>query len=211
MAKQQQWVVLATVAVLGVLAAGWFLLVSPQRATAADLDTQTASTQSSAAALRTKVATLQAQAKGLPAQRAKLAEVAGRLPAEQQVPALLRSLTAAAARSGVELVSVAPGTASPVGTAGLSRVPLTVTAFGDFSEVEQYLAELEDLPRALRVDDVSVAPGSNPAAPAGGTATATDDGRSLLATLSGSVFVAPASTTSPDGAAASPAATAVAN
>jgi type II secretory pathway pseudopilin PulG len=43
MDKLKQWVVLTVVGCMAVLAAGWFLLISPKKAEAADLVAQTAS------------------------------------------------------------------------------------------------------------------------------------------------------------------------
>ncbi len=72
-------------------------------------------------------------------------------------------------------------------------MPLTISAFGSYFDLQAYLAALEDLPRALRVTAVTLAPGTNPVgqqAVAGATAPSTDDGQHLVATITAEVYVA---------------------
>lgn len=114
MSKTRTWVVLTAFVVLAVLAGGWFLLVSPKRAAAADLRTQAAAQRSSVAQLRVQLATLHAQEQGLPAQKDKLAAVLAKLPSAAAVPDLIRSLAAVSTTSGVELVSFTPGALAPL-------------------------------------------------------------------------------------------------
>ena len=123
-AKMKQWVALTVVGVLAVMAAGWFLLVSPKRSDAALVRADVDSQNSTNAGLQTQLATLKAQAKTLPAQQAKLARVAAKIPDNPALPALIRALSAAADDAGVELLSLSPGTpvtvaaAAPNGVAG---------------------------------------------------------------------------------------------
>ena len=114
MDKLKQWVALTLVACLGIMAAGWFLLVSPKRAEAADVRTQAATQESTNASLRTQLSVLQAQAKDLPKKQADLARVAAKIPDNAALPTLIRALTAASTSAGVELVSVTPGAPAAV-------------------------------------------------------------------------------------------------
>jgi hypothetical protein len=61
---------------------------------------------------------------------------------------------------------------------------------GGYFEVSQFLAELEQLPRALRVTGLTVAPGASPTAGTSAPAGAATDGRSLTTTITGSVYLA---------------------
>lgn len=123
--KMKQWVALTAVGVLAVLAAGWFLLVSPKRSAAAEVRDQLASQESKNSGLQTQLAMLKAQQKTLPAQQAKLAMVAAKIPDNPALPALIRALSAAADDAGVELLSMAPGT--PVAVTETAAAP-TATA-----------------------------------------------------------------------------------
>ena len=196
MDKVKQWVAIAVVVSLGVLAGGWFLLVQPKHAEAAELRAQAEQQVSANNAMRTHLAVLKAQARNLPKQQAKLAKVSEKIPDNPALPALIRALDAASTASGVEFLSLTPGAPTPAGA--LSLVPVTVNVVGGYYEIEHYITELEDLPRALRISNIAVAPGVSPVADttAAGTSTTTGseatDGSSLVIVLSGAVFMSPA-------------------
>lgn len=220
MDKLKQWVTLAVLGSVVLLAAGWFLLISPKKGEANELRTQTASQISANAALETQLSVLRAQAKDLPKKQAELAEVAAKIPDNPSLPALIRALTAASTTSGVEFVSVTPGqpvapvavvpvaaapetttaqttpVAPPAPVAGaaagtLATIPVALNVVGDYFDIAQFMANLENLPRALRILDVGLAPGVSPTATAtkAGAGSA-EDGRSLTSTINGSVFMA---------------------
>lgn len=225
MDKMKQWVALAAVAALVILAGGWFLLVSPKRTSAADLRAQAETKQRANLALETTLADLRAKAKALPAQQAKLAAVAAKIPDNSAMPNLIRALNAAAASTGVELVSMAPGqptavappvatgkvtaapttsgttAATPSVTAGstavgtLRSIPVNLSVVGSYFQVAEYLDRLENLTRAFRVTSFSLAPGLNPVK-ADGSQPAIDTGKTLNAAISGLVFDTQGGTTS---------------
>ncbi len=219
MDKLKQFVLLTVLGAIVILAAGWSLLVSPKKTEATELQATADSQVSANAVLQTELQVLRAQAKELPKKQADLARIAAKIPDNPSLPALIRALTAASTSAGVEFVSVTPGpptaavAAAPVapvapadpaapvapvapaaapagGTAGeLAVIPLAINVVGDYFEVEQFLANLENLPRALRVTNLSLAPGVSPTARQGAKAS-TDDGRILTSTVTGSVFMA---------------------
>lgn len=222
MDKIKQWVALTVVGCLGIMAAGWFLLISPKKAEAADVREQAAAQDATNQGLRTKLEVLKAQAKDLPKKQADLARVAAKIPGDPGLPALIRALTAASTSAGVELVSVTPSAPAPVtaaaagapvaaapaapaaaaapaasaapaaaapATAGaLAAIPVAINVVGGYFEVAQFMASLENLPRAFRVTDLTLAPGASPTDKA--EATSTTDGSSLTSTITGSVYMA---------------------
>jgi len=219
MDKLKQWVTLSVVASVLIVAAGWFLAVGPKRAEAAELRLQAEEQLATNSSLETQLQVLRAQAKDLPKEQAKLAAVAAQIPADPALPSLVRALLEASERTGVDLVSVAPGApelvvvalpvapeapaagqsapvegapvgpAEPVaGPAGqLANIPVAITVVGDYFEVQQFVAALETLPRALRVSDLTISPGASPTDTG---ETSTEDGRSLSTQISGIVFMA---------------------
>lgn len=205
MDKLKQYVVLAVMACLVVLAAGWFLLVSPKQSDASALRDQTTTQVAANTQLQTQLQILKAQAKDLPKQQAKLAAVAARIPDNPALPAMIRALTAAATSAGVELVTVTPGppagaTATPAGApvapgkptaaaSGLLQIPLTLNVAGGYFQVEQFVSNLENLPRALRVSNLTLAPGANPVKPNPVGVTSADDGKTLTSTIQAQVFM----------------------
>src|SRR5687767_9113099 len=99
---------LTVLAMVGICALGYFLLISPKRGEAADLKVENESAQGANRALKAKVDLLSKQAKSLPAIQAELAKYAKQLPDNPALPALIRTLTDAADTAGVALVSVSP-------------------------------------------------------------------------------------------------------
>lgn len=188
MTKTQQWSALAGLAVVVVLLAGWCLLVAPKRGEVADLREQTTAQEQRHQQVRTQLAMLKAQDADLPAQRARLAEIAAKLPDGTALPALVRSLTETADRSGVDIVSMTPGQPAAVtassgsssgssgtgssgkgssgtGSAGagnagqLASIPVTLQVHGGYFQLEGFVHRLETLRRAFLVTGVTLAPG----------------------------------------------------
>jgi type IV pilus assembly protein PilO len=209
MTKIRLWLVLTAVAVVAVLAGGWLLLISPKRAEADDLRAETVATEQQITTLRGRLAELQEKQANLPAQQAALDAISKQIPGEPALPALIRALTNAGRSSGVDLASIAPGAPTalaPVGaTAGAAAttpivvIPLTLTAKGTYTQVQQFVSRLETLQRAVLVRGFQLdaaASGEGAAADAAGGLQLTVDGQVFT-----SVVTAGSSTT---GAGASP-------
>src|SRR5438270_5353362 len=109
MSKARQWALLTAVACLAVLAAGWVLVIKPQRADASRLRTQTAGVESHSAQLRSQVDQLRQEQKDLPAVQKLLSQIATKIPDNPALPTLIRQLSAAADGAGVNLMSLTPG------------------------------------------------------------------------------------------------------
>ena len=109
MDKLKQYVTLTVLGAVVILAAGWFLLISPKKGEATDLQTQAAEQVSANSVLETQLQVLRAQAKELPKKQAELARVAAKIPENPSLPTLIRAITAASTSAGVEFVSVTPG------------------------------------------------------------------------------------------------------
>jgi Tfp pilus assembly protein PilO len=69
----------------------------------------------------------------------------------------------------------------------LAGISLTLSVAGGYFQVEQFVANLENLPRALRISSLSIVPGVNPVNKA---STNVEDGKSLVSTVTGQVFMA---------------------
>ena len=221
MDKMKQYVAGAVVISLAILLLGYNFLVGPKRSAAADLRAQIDTQSSTNAQLRTKLSVLKSQAKDLPKEQAKLAQVAAKIPDNPALPALIRALTAAGVSAGVELISVTPGppaaavaaatpvapaaapvageVAAPTGAATLAAIPVALNVVGGYFQVEQFLASLERLGRAMRVTNVVLAPGSNPVSkvPSGAVTSASADGRTLVSTITGQVYMAAGAVVTP--------------
>jgi type IV pilus assembly protein PilO len=220
MTVMRKWSLLTGFLVIAVVAAGWFLLVSPKRAATTDQKTQKATQDRTNSELQTQISVLKEQFANLPKQQAQLAAIRQQLPDNPQLPKLVRDLSADAKASGAFLAEIAPGLpvalsptalaagapAAPVVTAAkptvaatttaLFQVPLTLKLTGDYYELEQYISGLEQMRRAFLVTGLSVDLNQDVNTPG-----------SLSMTVTGRVFVVatPPATTITPGAVAAPA------
>ena len=223
MTTTRRWVVGTAVAVVVIMAAGWFLLVKPQKSKVSNLHTQTTQQEQANQLLLTKISALQAEQSQLPQQQLILQKFATEVPDTADEPALIRALSETAKGSGVDLASITPGAAAAVGatpagqalggaaTGGaLFSLPLSLAVSGSYANIESFFAGLEHLPRAFLVSTFTMAPGG---AAAAGAATGSTAPNSLSATISTAVFYstpaagAPATAPAPAPAAAAPAGT----
>jgi Tfp pilus assembly protein PilO len=125
MTKMRQWTILTVVAVIVVFAAGWFMLVKPQKSKSATLRSQAATQQQNNQVLVTQIAALQQEEKNLPQQQARERKFATQVPNDAAEPTIIRQLSAAADGAGVDLVSMTPGAATPVVSAATAAAPAT--------------------------------------------------------------------------------------
>jgi Tfp pilus assembly protein PilO len=203
MEKMKQWTMLTALGVVGIMAAGWFLLVSPQKAHAKDLQTQATAQQSSTAQLQQQVDQLKQQQKNEPAQQALLNKIATQVPDNPELPVLIRQLSSAAHDAGVSLVSMAPsqpttvaaaaaaapaapvaGASSAAAPAALAQIPLTIQVSGSYFNIESFFRSVEHLDRAMLVTGFTLDPDANAGSTSNTTTGATSGG-------SGSVAAAP--------------------
>jgi Pilus assembly protein, PilO len=123
---------LSAAAVLVIALVGWFVLVSPQRSKASDLDTQI---QAANAELASDQQLLAAPNKKQTEKTLRAAERA--LPDEPRVSEILRQLSALADKSRTELDGITPG--APVAAAGAEAVPIALTFQGRYFALQKLL------------------------------------------------------------------------
>jgi Tfp pilus assembly protein PilO len=208
MTKLRQLWLLTALGSVAVLALGYFLLVTPKANQASSLRSDTQAQVLANQKLQSDIAQLTKQSKDKPRLQGLLEAFATKIPNNPALPALVRSLTDAADNSGVELVSVAPSApvlaaaAPAAGTTGtvtaaaaapagltLAHIPVVVSVKGSYSQISQFLAEIEGLSRAFLVSGVDVKPYQATAATAGTTATTTVQANLLTAALTGRLFM----------------------
>lgn len=80
------------------------------------------------------------------------------LPSEKEIPDLIRTMTNAAAESGVRFVSFKPS--PPVAEPMYQRIPVTVSVTGNYHQVGSFLAQVANLPRIIKPSDLTLAPNS---------------------------------------------------
>jgi len=101
---------------------------------------------------------LQAAAKDAPQDRKKLAGLQAAIPSTADLPGLIRLLNTAAAQTDVDFLAVSPGSPTSSADGKTSVIPTQITVVGEFFAVDQYLFQLETLPRAAKVNSVQLSP-----------------------------------------------------
>jgi Tfp pilus assembly protein PilO len=215
MTRIQQWAAGTAVALLVIVAAGWFLAIAPQKHKVSNLGSQSTSQEQANSGLRVKLAELTAQMSAVPSEEAAVAAVTQRIPSDPEMPAYVRELTTIAGQTGVELVSIAPSVPTPVTVAAatvpvatatasapadeaaaapaapavsLQSIPVALTVDGGYFQIQQFTAALQRLGRSTVLTSVSLSPGAPLKAPK--TAPpASEAYKTLLASINVSVFV----------------------
>jgi Tfp pilus assembly protein PilO len=194
-----------------IVLAGWFLLISPKNAEAADLRSQTESTIVTNEQHEVRLAQLKADFAQLPQHKAELAAIQKAMPAEAQLAALTRELTALEAGSSTTLMSITPGVLSPVApdlaapaapaegatdegaaqpapaTTTVSQQTVSVEVVGSFEAVEAFVKGLQaEIDRRYLIDAIVVT-AEEPAGPGEGKPAVTNGDVTIVVT--GRVFV----------------------
>lgn len=148
------WMIAGAALVAILVAATWFLAVSPQRVEAADLETRTADAHLQADDLRNRITKLTADKANLPALTKVLQAKQAALPADSGVPAFLRQLQATGTKVGVDISGITVGDPVQEKTAaGVWAISIQLTAEGTEAQLGEYLRQLQsaDQKRAVLV------------------------------------------------------------
>jgi Tfp pilus assembly protein PilO len=138
-------IAIAVVLVLAVAAGGWFFLVSPQRAKAADLDAEIALAEQELQ--EHQLATLRAGSVEK-IEVADLFRLSKAMPDRADMSGVLLELNRIAADTGITFESISPQTAVPI--SGYQAVPIQLTFKGNFYNLSDFLYRLRSL---VHVDD----------------------------------------------------------
>jgi Tfp pilus assembly protein PilO len=131
---------LICVGALLVGAAGYFVLISPQKTKAADLTSQIEDTQQKID--ENRLATL-AAGKNQPIQVADLFRLAKAMPDTADMSGVLLELNRVAADTGITFEAIAPQSSVPI--SGYQTMPIQVTFQGNFYNLADFLYRLRNL------------------------------------------------------------------
>jgi Tfp pilus assembly protein PilO len=217
MTRIQQWAAGTVVALLVIVAAGWFLAISPQKHKVSSLSAQSAAQEQVNSGLHVKISELTAQMSAVPSEEAAVAAVTQKIPNDPAMPDYVRALTTIAAQTGVELISIAPAApaavvvaaavvpaattatpsasapaavqAAPAGPAvSLQGISVALNVQGGYFQIQQFTAALQRLARSTVVTSIAIAPGGQ-LKPPKVAPPASDAYKSLTAAISVDVFM----------------------
>jgi Tfp pilus assembly protein PilO len=95
-----------------------------------------------------------------PQARKTIAEVDRKIPPVADEPGLILLLQNAAIDAGIDLVSLSPANPTFDATTNLSTIDVSVSATGTYFDVTEFMYQIETLPRAALVTNISLSPGS---------------------------------------------------
>lgn len=208
--------VILVVALIVAVVAVWILVITPKRNQAGKLSGQVKSAQQQLSSARSQIAVAEADRAAYAANYRAVAQLGEAVPADDDTPSLIYQIQSAASRAGVDfrsLVLSGSGSAAPattagttstsataiaslppgasVGPAGLPTLPFTFTFQGSFFHLSNFLGRLEHFVvatnhrvsvsgRLMSLNGISFAPG-----PSGFP--------QILATVSATTYLVPAS------------------
>jgi Tfp pilus assembly protein PilO len=155
---------LALVAILAVV-----LLVLPKMGQVGEAQDQLTEAQDQEATLQAQLGALQDAQAQAPETERQIAEIEEQVPPTADLPELFRLLQNAADTSAVDFFAFAPGSPVPDPAGQFSVIPAQVTVTGSYFAIDQYLFQMETLPRAAKVMGITLTPTATSAAP--GTVT----------------------------------------
>ena len=85
------------------------------------------------------------------------------MPPTADLPGLIRLLNRAADQSNVDFVTITPATPTASTGGTVSVIPVQITVIGGFFSIDQYLFQLESLPRISTVTSLTVTHGPDSA------------------------------------------------
>lgn len=211
-------IVIMAVAALGVLAAVWFLGVSPKRQQAAELAKQVSSEQAQLATARSQVSSAQTAQAAYSTDYASIIRLGKAVPASAEVPSLVYQLAQASGRRNVDFESITTGASGSSGasasssssssasassgaaSAGFSQMPFTFVFSGSFNGLYHLFQQLDHFTlhtasgglevsgRLLTIQGIQLAPSTS--ASASGKEGANSE--QLTGTITATAYVLPA-------------------
>jgi len=149
----------AGLAVAGVAILMVLLLVLPKMSQVSTAQDQLDQALRDQQTLESRKSALEDAKAAAPQARKIIAEVNQRIPATAEEPGLILLLQNAAISAGIDLVSLSPGTPVFDAATGLSTIAVGVSATGTYFDVTDFMYQIETLPRAAIVTNLSLAPG----------------------------------------------------
>jgi Tfp pilus assembly protein PilO len=155
---RRQLLVAAVVAIV-VTALFFLFLLKPKLNDISKTRSDVATARAEQDTLNTQLAHLQDVKKNAPATTAKLAALSQYIPATPDLPGFIQQVQDAATASSIDLQSIAPSPPAAItSSSGVETISVTLTCQAGFFRIEDFLAHLENLQRAVEVRAISLSP-----------------------------------------------------
>nr|WP_296070438.1 type 4a pilus biogenesis protein PilO [uncultured Actinoplanes sp.] len=152
------WLIGGFLAAVLLVAAGWFLLISPKFAQADDVRTEADGASLQLMKLNKEVATLAALEKKKSTYVAQLRAKQAALPTSYDVPAFVRQLQDSGTALNVDISGITVGSPAKSGTVSdVVELPITLAAQGTPANLSRFLTKLQTgQPRAVLISSVNL-------------------------------------------------------
>ena len=152
--------ILAAVALVVIIALGWFFAISPTRNNIATTNDQIANERSKLATAQNQVAQAQETSKQGKENQARLLELAKMVPNAEEIPSLLLQIQDLANESGINFTTITPGTLIQLNQYQI--IPLQVGFEGRFFDLSDFVYRAEQMVagpgRLLAIKSLGLAP-----------------------------------------------------
>lgn len=133
-----------------------FLLLLPKMGRVATAKDELATAQAEQVTLESTLSALEQAETDAPLARETIEEVDQKLPPTADQPGLFLLLDNAAVQASVDLLSISPGQPTLDPITGLSSIVVAFTAEGSYFAVTEFLFNIETLPRAAKVEGITL-------------------------------------------------------
>ncbi len=144
--KKRDLGILIGLAVLVLLAAWYFLIISPKRDNLSDLNNQVKSENAKYQANQNKLSHIDQEREAAQQTESDLFKLDKLVPADSQVPSLIIDLQKSSGDAGVQFLDVKAGAPTP-GSGGLTIIPFELKIEGTFFDVNDFLYRVENYAR----------------------------------------------------------------
>jgi type IV pilus assembly protein PilO len=153
-------IILVTVVVVALVAAGWYaLLIRPQSARLSEMESKATTLQSQQAGLEARLTALKKAEQSQPQRLATLAQLTSAIPPTTDIADFINQVNALAGTSGVALHSLSPSQPAASKTGPYSEVNVSLSLTGSYSSTISFLDGLYSLPRLVVVDTLNISAG----------------------------------------------------
>lgn len=155
--------ILVALGLVVVLAAYYFLLLSPLRTSIAETESSIATEQQTLAQNKAKLAQMEQTRREAAKNQATLIELSKMVPESTELPSLLLQIQDLATESGIDFMTISPSEPQPAGSAEI--IALSIAIQGSFFDINDFLYRAEQMVagpgRLLAVKQISFALGGD--------------------------------------------------
>ncbi|MGX6602043.1 type 4a pilus biogenesis protein PilO [Micromonosporaceae bacterium Da 78-11] len=152
------WLLGGVVAMILLMAGGWFLLISPKNAETDGAQSRIEDANAQLIVLKRQAAMLKSETAKLPAYTAQKATLLKALPATSGVPDFLRQLQDSGTAVDVEIGGITVGGPAPTkAMPSVYELPISLTASGGVTNISDFLNRLQAIqPRAVLLGSIGL-------------------------------------------------------